>query len=279
MTTTFDIQTSEMQPFIILPTFINGIGPFSFVLDTGANLAIITEELAKDLILQNTETKEGLGAGGKRIKVKLGEVSSFSVGSAKIENAKVGVMQTLPKCIGQGVVGYDFLKHYVLIIDYIENKFYLTPPEEYRDDKYTQTGIIPFKISRQDRPLILVNTIINSQKTYQFILDTGASFTVISPTLAYEMGVTGTMDDTLIGASGAVRSSSAIINTLSIDNTSITNVSVMIANAFSQLNEVIGTVIDGIIGYNILREFRIIINYPKETLRFFKLAKVKTVTS
>jgi predicted aspartyl protease len=271
MSTTIDIQTTETQPFILLPVFVNGKGPFSFVLDTGANAAIVTEDLAKTLALQNVEAKEAVGAGGKRTSVLVGQASSISVGAAKVENAKVGIMKTLPTCVGQGVVGYDFLKQYVVTIDYMQNKLTLTPSEEHNADDHMLHASMPLKLPRPDRPLILVDVLVNIQKTYQFALDTGASQTVVSPVLAEQMGMMSAPGDTLIGAAGAVTSSSGILKSLRIGDTSIEDVPVMISDIFSPLNQAVGTIIDGILGYNVLRRFSFMIDYPNGRLHFRRL--------
>jgi len=268
MSTVVDIQTTETQPFILLPVIVNGKGPFSFVLDTGANAAVVTEELAKTLALQNVEAKEAVGAGGKRLSVLVGQAGSISVGATKVENAKVGIMKTLPKCVGQGVVGYDFLKHYVLTIDYMQNKLTFAQPEEYETDDHMLYASVPLKIPRPDRPLILVDVLINTKKTYQFILDTGASVSVVSPTLAEQTGIRTASGETIIGASGAATSSSGILKSLRIGDALIEDVAVMISDAFSPLNQAVRTIMDGILGYNVLREFRLIIDYPNGILQF-----------
>lgn len=268
MSTVIDIQTSETQPFILLPVFVNGKGPFSFVLDTGANAAIVTEEVAKTLALENVESKEAVGAGGKRLSVLVGQASSITVGATTVEDTKVGIMKTLPKCVGQGVVGYDFLKHYVLTIDYMQNKLTFASPEQHEVDDHLMYASMPLKIPRPDRPLVLVDVLVNAQKIYQFVLDTGASQTVVSPGLAAQMGVMSTLRDTIIGAGGAVTSSSGILKSLRIGDASIENVSVMISDVFSPLNQAVGTIMDGILGYNVLREFRLVIDYPNEILQF-----------
>jgi hypothetical protein len=48
--TTIRIQTTETQPFILLPAYVNGKGPFDFVLDTGAAMSILTKELAAAIV-------------------------------------------------------------------------------------------------------------------------------------------------------------------------------------------------------------------------------------
>src|SRR5206468_2373854 len=69
------------QPLIVLPTFLNGLGPFDFALDTGAGTTILSPELAERLDLRVTQTREGVGAGG-RIRAGLARAASLAAGAA-----------------------------------------------------------------------------------------------------------------------------------------------------------------------------------------------------
>jgi predicted aspartyl protease len=111
---------------------------------------------------------------------------------------------------------------------------------------------------------------VNSLKTYQFVLDTGASQTVISPALAEQTFMRTMAGDSLIGAGGLVTGSSGMVKSLRIHGASVENVSVVISDAFAPLNQVVGVTIDGILGYDVLRAFRLIIDYPSGTLQFQK---------
>jgi hypothetical protein len=54
MPTRIDVPTSESHPFIILPTCIDNKGPLNFVLDAGANVSLVSEQLARRLDIWNT---------------------------------------------------------------------------------------------------------------------------------------------------------------------------------------------------------------------------------
>ncbi len=40
----------------------------------------------------------------------------------------------------------------------------------------------------------------------------------------------------------------------------------MIADFFANLSQVVGAKLDGIVGYNFLRNYKVVIDYPNETL-------------
>jgi predicted aspartyl protease len=266
MPTLLNIHTSETQPFILLPTCINGKGPFSFVLDTGAGVSIVREGLGRTLELQNLEVKDALGAGDARISVQLGYANSMSVGGVTVENTRVAIVKSLPKCIGQGVIGYDFLKRCVVTLDYPHNTLTLMAGGEYDDHK--PQSALPLKLARPDRPIILLEALVNARRSYQFILDTGASQTVVSTALAEQMDAESSRGDMIVGAAGVAISSSGILKSLRIQDALLKDVSVIVSDVFSPINQAVGTNIDGILGYNILRKFRIIIDYPHGIIQF-----------
>ena len=269
MSTTIRIQTTETQPFILLPTHVNGKGPFDFVLDTGAAISILTEELADIVRVEGAEVKEALGAAGQRIEVPLGRVDSISIGETRAEDVRVGIMKELPKCVGaQGVLGYNFLKGFILTIDYKSNLLTLASPRDKRSHDRSMQTYVPLRLARPDRPILLVDVLVNAQETYQFILDTGASQTVVSPELAQRMGMGGTKVDSIIGVGGATQSSVGILKSLSIGEASLSKVTVIVADIFSALSQAVGTKFDGVLGFNFLSKFKIEIDYPNESLRF-----------
>jgi len=113
-----------------------------------------------------------------------------------------------------------------------------------------------------------VDVLINARETYQFILDTGASQTIVSPELALQMNITDTKMDLIIGAGGATKSSVGILKSLSVGKASLRNIPVIVADIFSALSEAMGAKFDGILGFNYLSNFMIEIDYPNRNLWF-----------
>ena len=269
MSTTIRLQTSETQPFILLPAHVNGKGPFDFVLDTGASMSIMTEELASVIGIEGTEIKEGLGSAGRKIEVPLGKVDSISIGEIRVEDVRVGILKEYPKCVGShGALGYNFFKDFVLTIDYRRNLLTFTSPADKRHHGRLPRTNTPLRLARPDRPIPLVDVLINTRETYQFILDTGASQTIVSPELAQQMNITDTKPDLIIGAGGATKSSFGILKSLSIGKASLKNITVIVADIFSALGEAAEAKFDGILGFNFLSNFLLEIDYPNRNLRF-----------
>src|SRR3954467_2747334 len=115
--TTVDFELAGgAQPLILLPVKVNGAGPFQFILDTGASIAILSPELAKQLNVEPTGTREGQTAGGK-VTASLGRVQSLDLGGALLQEADIAIVELghIAKTVGaqiDGDLGYNFFKHY-----------------------------------------------------------------------------------------------------------------------------------------------------------------------
>src|ERR1700693_5768101 len=110
------------QPLILLPVQVNDRGPFDFILDTGAGTSLLSSDLAKQLQVKIIGSKEGQSAGGK-VSVSLAKVDSLAVGGTKLDDVDVGIVDLahIGKTIGaqiDGDLGYNFLKHFRVTIDY-----------------------------------------------------------------------------------------------------------------------------------------------------------------
>jgi predicted aspartyl protease len=102
----------------------------------------------------------------------------------------------------------------------------------------------------------------------RFALDTGASITVIAPQVAAECGIETTPSPSLTGGGGvAVMAAAGVIPELSIGCVTLSSVRTAAAEFLGMLSEAIGTPIDGILGSNVLRRFRLTIDCPKRRVR------------
>lgn len=110
------------KPVILVPTFVNGKGPFEFALDTGASLTVVSAELARNLGVAAGEAKAGMGAGGT-VQVSISKVDSVRIGSAELPNLQVAIadLNALSLAAGlklDGIIGFNLLKGFQVTIDY-----------------------------------------------------------------------------------------------------------------------------------------------------------------
>jgi hypothetical protein len=97
---------------ILVETTVNGKGPFTFVVDTGAGMTVLKPETAGKL---------GLGE-------RIVEVDSIAVGKAAAKKVKVAVAGVPDGC--DGVLGYTFLSRFVSTIDYRAGTIRLAPADD-----------------------------------------------------------------------------------------------------------------------------------------------------
>jgi predicted aspartyl protease len=128
---------------------------------------------------------------------------------------------------------------------------------------------VTFKLAKPDKPLIILETIVNEAGPFRFVLDTGASGTIISPELAKKLGIQPNKDEPRkgAGAGGVVEVRGAMVKSFGVGETKLENLTVGIMD-LAGLRKAIETEIDGIIGYNFLVKFRVTIDYPKQTVTF-----------
>ncbi|MBI1729075.1 aspartyl protease family protein [Candidatus Acetothermia bacterium] len=258
------------QPLMLVPAFVNGKGPYEFILDTGAGTSLLTSELARQLGITPTETKEGMGAGGK-VKVSLGKVESLAIGQAKIKEIQVAITEELQKIgavIGakiDGNIGYNYLRNFCLTLDYAKGTLRLIHAEDERmDPELKADAQIKFRLAHPAKPLILVPTLVNGKGPYQFALDTGASTTVISPELAQNLSIKSTSAAAMTGGGGKVQAAIGRVESLAVGGAKVEDLPVMVADFLVMLSQATGSKLDGIIGYNFLKEFRVTLDYPNE---------------
>src|SRR5438552_11055919 len=181
------------QPLILLPVQVNDRGPFDFILDTGAGTSLLSSDLAKQLEVKVIGSKQGHSAGGK-VSVSLAKVDFLSVGGIKLSDVDVGVVDlaNIGKTIGakiDGDLGYNFLKHFRISIDYRDSEIRLDDPKRVESFSRSAKTEIPIRLASPAKPLILVDVHANGRGPFQFAIDTGTSTTAISPEFAKELNV------------------------------------------------------------------------------------------
>lgn len=135
-----------------------------------------------------------------------------------------------------------------------------------KDRQNTVPTEISFRLGGPSKPVVLVPASINGKGPYLFALDTGAGQTVLSSELANELGLKQGEKKEAVGAGGKVSVSMSMVDSIAIGAAKVDNLSVVITD-LSLLRMATGEKLDGILGYNYLKNFRVTIDYPKKLLR------------
>src|ERR1700738_1082261 len=147
------------QPLILVPVEVNGQGPFEFILDTGAGTSLIATELADKLKVKLLGSKQGQSAGGA-VSVSLAKLDSVSVGNAQLPDVDVGIvdLKHIGATVGakiDGDLGYNFLKHFRITINYGESEIRLDDPKRVESFGRSARTEIPMRLANPAKPLIL----------------------------------------------------------------------------------------------------------------------------
>jgi predicted aspartyl protease len=257
------------NPLILLPTRVNGQGPFPFILDTGAGHSLVTPELAERLGLEIQGTKEGHGAAGA-LNVSMSCVETLSVGGAQVENVPVaitGELHRIAAAIGasiEGDVGYNFLKHFVVTIDYRNEALRLSQEDALTVKPLSET---PFRLAHPAKPLIVLPVRINGQGPFPFALDTGTSTSAISEAVIERLGIPVSVATTITAGGGTLAAKVGQVRSMAVGAALQEDVAVVRAGFLEMLSRVTGAQLDGILGYNFLRHYTVTIDYPRAALR------------
>ena len=228
------------QPLILLPVKVNGQGPFDFIFDTGAGTSLLSSELAKQLEVKVIGSKEGQSAGGK-VSVSLAKVDSLAVGEAKLDDVDVGIVDLshIGKTIGakiDGDLGYNFLKHFRVTIDYRNCEIRLDDPKRVENFGSSAKTEVPIRLASPAKPLILVDVHANGRGPFQFAIDTGTSTTAITPELAKELGVASAPIGPATTGGAHVDVTAGTLKSFQVGGAKIDNMPVVVADFFAMLS-------------------------------------------
>ena len=261
------------QPLILLPVSVNGQGPFEFILDTGAGTSLLSPELAQKIGAKIIGAKEGQSAGGK-VSVSLAKVDSLAVGETRRDDVDVGIVDLshIGKTIGakiDGDLGYNFFDRFQITIDYSNCEIRFDDPKGVEYFGAAARAEMPLRLANPAKPLILVDTYLNGRGPFQFAIDTGTSTTAIAPELAKQLGVAGSPIGPATTGGSHIDVTAASLQSFAIGRAKVDNMAVVVADFFTVLSQAVGAKLDGIVGYNFLRNYKVVIDYPNEILRLF----------
>ena len=258
------------QPLLLIPVRVNDEGPFEFILDTGAGTSLISPELAASLHIASTDSRAGQTAGGT-VQVALAQLDSLTVGEAREENLQVAIvdLSMIGRTVGaklDGDLGYNFLKHFRLTIDYraLEVKLedprrvgYLSRPARAEVPMRRSTGQAPHPDRRPDRRTRPISICDRYRHLHHCAFRRVGAGTR-SARHAHRSGYDRQRANSDVGraASLSARGRGATRGGRLLD-----------WRFLEHASQACGCKLDGIVGYNFLRHYRTVIDYPNELFR------------
>lgn len=266
------------NPLILVPAMVDDRGLYEFILDTGAGTSLVSKRLAGQLGLIATGTREGAGAGG-RVQVELSSLDSLAIGGARRAPMPVAItseVERIGAAVGaaiDGDIGYDFLRDYRVTVDYAKQMVRLVQgsAEAIGPGQHMRCEV-PFRLAAPMKPLVLATVFVNGRGPYTFAVDTGASVTTVSPELASALDLESTGATGMTGAGGVMQATIGRVRSLTMGGAMLEDLAVVTSDFLGPLSTALGTKLDGIVGYNFLRRYRVTIDYPASVLWLVKAA-------
>lgn len=117
---------------LIVPVFINGQGPYDFILDTGATLTCVAEVTSKELNLPARPLSLGYGVGvGGGGRLRIVQIDSLGVGTAyatELPACTLDLSVMAPTGIRvHGLLGLNFLRNFNVSLDFGRRVMTLSP--------------------------------------------------------------------------------------------------------------------------------------------------------
>jgi len=133
--------------------------------------------------------------------------------------------------------------------------------------------IMKFRLANKSKPIIVIKAKVNEGEPLDFVLDTGASTTVLSTQTAKKLGInikTLPKEKECCGCSGKkMHTRLASVKSIRIGNIEAKDVEVAIMN-LTNISKAVGTKLAGIIGYTFMKNYRVVVDYPNENISFTK---------
>ncbi len=289
--TTMPFESVDGRP--ILKVRINGSRePLRFVLDTGSGMSVISEVTAKKLGIRTVARggqARAVGGAGK-FEIVYGFLESLDVGDVRVENVPVYIRHFYDsKTPVDGYLGLSVIAKFIASLDYGENVFMLRRPSEANAKDLwgvpiSRNGVLPIAPGVLEIPLRTTASGFLSgevhlegiEKPLNFIVDTGASVSVVSEQLAKEEDLDSYLEPTrlrIYGAAGIADDvKSLLLPKVMLGTFTREGISAAILD-MEPVNETAGFTQMGILGGNYLRHFRVSFDFQRGLIRLEPLSQ------
>ncbi|MDQ3584165.1 MAG: aspartyl protease family protein [Acidobacteriota bacterium] len=254
-----------------------------FVIDTGSGMCVVSEEAAKRIGLRSVArggTARAVGGGG-RFDIVYGFLSSLHMGEARVENVPIYIrhFHSTQEQI-DGYVGLSILAKYLATMDYGTRTLFID-----RDARLAVPSIEPLSTTAQPAPANVIELPIRStangiwcgvvklagvEKPQHFIIDTGATITVVSEALSKRETLERFVQKRRLkvyGAAGVAEDVPLLLlPRVAVGPYAYQNLSAAVLD-MEAINETSGFEQSGILGGNILRFFRVTFDFARGVLR------------
>lgn len=290
--TIISFESVDTRP-ILLVRVNGGREQLRFVLDTGSGMSVISDETARMLGLRPV-ARGGLAravGGGGRFEIVYGFLSSIDVGEVRVENVPVYIRRFYDSKVHvHGYLGLSIISKFLTSVDYGERTFTLvrqrpTGSLDIFDSTWqTEDGNSPKLSSAIEIPLRTTSSgflsgevrIEGFERPLNFIVDTGASVSVVSEKLAAQEQLNSYLQPNrmrVFGAAGVTEDVKMLLLPRVMLGTFAREHVLAAVLDLDPVNETAGFVQNGILGGNFLRHFRVSFDFQRGVIRLEPLGE------
>jgi predicted aspartyl protease len=177
---------------LVTDVYVNGQGPFSFLIDTASSRSLIFEHVRQKLGLTRSQPEKlmvyGINDVAEAVPVKPDRIS---VAGEELKGLTIGVLPETTDADPDGILGVDFLSHYFVVLDRTTMRLKLLPPGEDSARAYqnwAETGLTPRLLKKFPVRFWYLSVRFND-RNINTLFDLGAGTTMMNWYAAERLGV------------------------------------------------------------------------------------------
>jgi tetratricopeptide (TPR) repeat protein len=266
--------------------------PLRFVLDTGSGMSVISEQTAKKFRIREVARggmARAVGGGGK-FEIVYGFLNSMELGGVRVESVPVYIRHFFDENVPiDGYLGLSVISKFIASVDYGNSIFMLRRPSEGNvQDLWgvpisrnvaipTAPGVLEIPLRTTSSGFLSGEVHLEGvERPLNFIIDTGATVSVVSERLAKEEELSNYLEPTrlrIYGAAGIADDvKSLLLPKVMLGTFTRERISAAILD-LEPVNETTGFTQNGILGGNYLRHFRVSFDFQRGLIRLEPLAR------
>lgn len=175
---------------MIVDVKIDNKGPYSFIIDTGAERTVIAQELATQLALKSGSPID-LHSMGNMVRAQTVIIPRLSVNQLEVRRIQAPTLEQ--RHIGAaGILGIDAMQSKNVLMDFKMKTMTLTSSGDHLDAKW-EGNVVVVRAYKKFGQLILTNALINGEPV-EVILDTGGQVSVGNLALRKRLATPSNLD-------------------------------------------------------------------------------------
>jgi predicted aspartyl protease len=164
----------DAQNRLTVDAYLNGKGPFRFIVDTGADRSVIADDVVATLGLRYTDDVIVQGI-ARALPAQAVQLDNLHIGRVSIDSLP---MPVLPRAwLGaDGYLGLDVIDRQQVTFDFVNHRLSIDPPQQELKIINASDGAL-VRTNGSNGRLTAVNCSVDGQKSYAFI-DSGAEISI-----------------------------------------------------------------------------------------------------